>query len=953
LICGQSATRTGWGDRTKPGKPLGYVDRSVLFRMLRPGHLLFLGLAWLVYSAPALADLGDYSGHELVPSGLRVEAGDDTLLLELYAPDIVRLDLRPLDSAPPGTSLVVVRGPDPGVEFQVRDTGPAIELLTSDIIVSMEKSPIRFSFFDHLGWDLVAEPEGGGLEVAGTLTRARFMLHPDLHLYGTGERGVGIDMRGHSFGTYNQQVYGYDGPLEAMKINVPFLATSGGFALYFDNAEPGGFDLGHGDSDVFLYQRSSRGLTYFLMAAPSVAEQIERYTWLTGRQPLPPKWALGYLQSKYGYRTRGEAETMVRTMRARGIPADGIILDLYWFDNMGDLEWNIDVFPNPQGMVADFLSRGFKTILITEPYFNEFSQYYRELTGPLGDFVGRNWLGEPYLLDGWWSCNCDAVLLDITNPGARQWLWDRYEDMLRSNIAGFWTDLGEPERHPWDMEHYMGSALDVHNVYNLLWAETIYEGSLRYRPNGRVFNLTRSGYAGIQRYGVFTWSGDVSRSYGGLQVQVPIMLNTSLSGLAYHSSDLGGFTGWSSPELYVRWMQFGAFNPVMRAHGVDNQGTEPWSRGQEAEAIVTEFIRLRYRLLPYLYSLAWENHRTGMPLVRPLFFHDPGDPGLADNSDSFLLGPDILVAPVTADGVRSRQVYLPEGYWVDFWTDSLHTGPQSISAEAPLERIPVFIRGGAILPMQPVVDHVGESPPDTLILHVYPAPESEREIFTLYEDDGVSRAYETGELSLTPVASEVVQGDTDTTLHVDIGSAAGGFSDMPQTRTILTVIHLAGREPRWVGRDSLSLAPRFSEADLMDGEEGYYYDPVSHILRIKTEHRTYHPTSLEVGGWRIRGGEGDDKAPLPIGLGPVRPNPFGAGTRIPYRIADGARVTVDVFSLGGRKVVSLVNDVKPPGSHTVFWDGRDSLGKPTAPGVYFCRFASGDLTDVDKLVLIR
>jgi len=904
-------------------------------------------------SAACLGQVGDYSGHEVMPAGVRVVAGGDTVLLTFYAPDVVRLDFMPLGSPAPDTGFVVVRHPDPGVEFEVRDTDTALEVLTSEIVIHMDKRPLRVSYFDAVGWELLAEPDGGGLEGLGGLSRARFVLPYDLHLYGTGERGIGIDLRGHSFWMYNTQVYGYGGPVETMKINVPFLATSRGYALYFDTSLPGGFDLGRTDNGLFFYEQSANGLSYFLLAAPTVPGQLERYTWLTGRQPMPPKWALGYLQSKYGYRTRGEAETMVRTMRARGIPADAVVLDLYWFENMGDLAWDVQAFPNPPGMVADFLDLGFKTVLINQPYFNEYSRYYHDLTTGHRDLVGRNWLDEAYILDGWWSCGCDAVLLDVTNPDARIWLWDRDKGLLSGGVAGFWTDLGEPERHPWDMDHYAGSAEEVHNVYNLLWAKTIFDGFSADRPGERVFNLTRSGYAGIQRYGVFTWSGDVSRSFGGLAVQVPIMLNMSLSGLSYHSSDLGGFTGWTSPELYARWMQFGAFNPVMRAHGGDNQGTEPWAHGIEAEEIAVEFIRLRYRLMPYIYSLAWENHTTGMPIARPLFFHDPDDPSLADLSDAFLFGPDILVAPVIEAGITAREVYLPRGHWVDFWTDSLYAGPESIMADAPLDRIPVFVRAGALLPMQPVMDYVDETPLDTLILHVYPPDDSRRETFRLYEDDGLSRDYETGEYATTLFAQEVLYGNTDTTLYLDIGGAEGGFSGIPEARTILTMVHLAGCPPGWVRRDSLTLLASPTESALMAGGEGYFYDEAAHLLLIKMEHAPHRASSLEVGGWRPVGNGRDDGGARQVELGLNRPNPFSTGTTIPYTIARAGPVTLEVFSPLGRKVATLVDDAGTPGRHSATWNGRDLIGRRSPPGVYFCRLASAGGTRTSKIVLIR
>jgi hypothetical protein len=391
----------------------------------------------------------------------------------------------------------------------------------------------------------------------------------------------------------------------------------------------------------------------------------------------------------------------------------------------------------------------------------------------------------------------------------------------------------------------------------------------------------------------------------------------------------------------------------MRAHGVDNQGTEPWARGTEAENIAVEFIKFRYRLLPYLYSLAWENHKTGMPLTRPLFFHDQSDPDLNGISDAFLLGPDILVAPVTEEGARQREVYLPRGRWVDFWTDSLHSGPESIVVDAPLERIPVFVRAGAVLPMQPVMDYVDATPPDTLIVHVYPGAGGLRETFTLYEDDGVSRDYEIGAYATTQLAQEQRYSAADTTLNVEIGGAEGNFAGLPESRTILGVVHLAMRPPRRVSRDSLELLPRATEKLLMAGGDGYFYDGEARLLIVKADAVTSQPLTLEIAGWRPIVADGGDGSFPRMGLGRSRPNPFSAGTTIPYTIARTGPVRLEIYSPLGTKVATLVNDTVSPGPHSTTWNGRDLLGRPSAPGVYFCRLASSGTTESGKLVLLR
>jgi alpha-glucosidase (family GH31 glycosyl hydrolase) len=734
------------------------------------------------------------------------------------------------------------------VRFSVADSVRWVELKTSELTCRIDKAPIHLSYHRPDGRLILSETEDGGTRARGRRRTAAFRFPRPLHFYGTGERGLGIDLRGRRLGLYNTPAYGYDGPVENMKFSVPFLATSADFALYFDVTHPASFDLGRSDPGRFHFEVDGEPMSYFFIKASGVAAQLELYTWLTGRQPMPPRWALGYIQSKYGYHSRREVEDLAKSFRRRGIPCDAIILDLYWFQHMGDLRWDLGAFPDPAGMIGDLAERGFHTVAITEPYFVRPSRHFRFLTGRGRHLIGRNEWGEPYHLRNWWTCGCDAVLFDITHPEAPDWLWSQHQSFMAMGLAGLWTDLGEPERHPWDMHHYAGSAREVHNTYNLLWARALYEGFSRYRPRSRFFNLTRSGYAGIQRYGVFTWSGDVSRTFGGLAVQVPIMLNAGLSGLAYHSSDLGGFTGRGTDELFTRWLQFGAFNPVMRAHGYENQGTEPWAHGDEVESIVADFIDLRYRLLPYIYTLAWENHRRGMPLARPLFFADPSDPNLSDYSGAFLLGPDILVVPVVEEGARNVAVYLPQGSWVDLWTDAAIEGGRRVTVPAPLERIPVFVRAGAILPMQPDMDFTGQKRVDPLTLQVYPRPVPGVDSLDLYEDDGLSRDYEQGAYSITPIVQRRSGSGPRADLEIDIGPASGGFPEMLASRTVEVVIHGARLSPDGVllGGEPLDAYTMPVQLDAVDS--GYLLDQRSGQLRIRFMHHAARRSAVRVEG---------------------------------------------------------------------------------------------------------
>jgi alpha-glucosidase (family GH31 glycosyl hydrolase) len=911
-------------------------------------------LAWLLVPACLFGQLGDYSSHEVTATGATVVAGADTLDFRFYASDAVRVDFLPFGARRSDTSYALVREPSSEVAFHATDGEDTLRVWTSDLEIIVTKHPVRISYLDAEGRELLAEPAAGGFTASGGLRRATFVLPPDLHFYGTGQRGIGIDLRGESFGTYNAATYGYSGPLETMSINIPFMATSSGYALYFESPLPATMDLGEADPQRFSYEISGGELAYFFMIGADVPGQIERYTWLTGRQPLPPKWALGYLQSKFGYRNRSEAEWVVHTLRSKGIPADALMLDLYWFQQMGDLAWNPSTFPDPEGMIGEFLDQGIKTIVITEPYFTRYCVNYPFLTGVRPDFVGRDSWGDPYLLGGWWSCGCDAVLLDITNPDAQAWLWGKYEGFMGAGVAGLWTDLGEPERHPWEMQHFIGATPEVHNIYSLLWAGTLFEGFSRFRPNDRIVNVTRSGYAGIQRYGVFTWSGDVSRSFGGLAVQLPIMLNMALSGMAYHSSDLGGFTGYASSELYTRWMQFGAFSPVMRPHGGDNQPTEPWGYGPDAEAIVRDYIRLRYRLLPYIYTLARETYDTGMPLVRPLFFSDPDDPALADRDGAYLFGPNILVAPVTGDGQRQRSVYLPAGYWVDYWTDALYQGQNTVIVSAPLERLPLFVRAGAIIPMQQVMDYVGAEDADTLVLEIFPTFEGVPETFTLYEDDGESLDYMQGEFARIPLSQVLTTVDRDAVLEVTVGGADGSFPGMVAGRTVLAGVHLAEGPPDQIYLDSAGLASYASRSDLLLAGDGYFYDAGKDLLLVKFECDVTVASNIRIEGLDLPPQIFEpDPEPGTIELNQNYPNPFAEETLIGFALGQADMVKLEIFNPLGQKVVTLLDGERPLGRYTVGWDGRAAGGEQCAPGIYVYRLSTGKGSRTRKVTLVR
>jgi alpha-glucosidase (family GH31 glycosyl hydrolase) len=786
-------------------------------------YCIFLSL-----SAHAQVALGDFTAFTRKGNIVTLRAGEASVNISFYAKDVVRIDLLPSPLSAVDSSFAVIRNTSADIPVSLIEADSSVTVSSNALQVVCRKFPLRLAFRDASGKQLTAEPSSGGMGAKGEASIARFSKLPDEHYYGTGERGTRLDRRGQAFDCYNTQAGGYAAPLSTMNINVPFIASTKGYAIYFDNTYRGRFDVGASDSTELTYSAAGGILSYYLIAAPTLPGELERYTWLTGRQPLPPRWAFGYIQSKNRYRNEEEARAMVRTMREKAFPCDAIVLDLKWFAAMGDLRWDTTAWHDPEGMTSDFRAAGIKTILITEPYVVETSVNYDEASR-LG-YLAKDSLGRAYTLDKWWSCGgCNASLFDMTDPAAREWWWGRHPAFLGRYVAGLWTDLGEPERHPADMRHHLGTTGKVHNIYNLLWAKTVFEGMSRYRPGERVFNLTRSGSAGIQRYGVIPWSGDVSRSFAGLEVQLPMLLNMGMSGLAYHNSDIGGYArNPTTPELYVRWMEFGVFSPVTRAHGagevVNGAPTEPWQFGTEAEGICRDMLRLRYELLPYNYTMAYRNYETGLPLARPLIMMYPGDSRLTDESSSYLWGDDFLVSPVVKPGETTKRVVFPEGEWVNFRTDELVQGGRTLEVPAPLGSIPLFVKSGSIIPIAPQMQYSDARPLDTLILCVYPGSANVDSAF-LYEDDGKTTAYQNGGFSLTRYAQTAGEKNGRLHLTVDIGPSKGEFTGKIRKRTYEVEVHRVGGRPEVVRLNGKAVPEFSSAAGTTSGGSGYRFDP--------------------------------------------------------------------------------------------------------------------------------
>lgn len=603
--------------------------------------------------------------------------------------------------------------------------------------------------------------------------------------YGAGERGHKLNLRGDTLVMYNRQNYGYtkgDTRINQMNITMPLFISSDGFAVVFDDFGAASLFLSEGQEITYTTESSTPVSYYFVNGAKTIADVTTSLTSLTGRQPLPPLWSLGYITSKYGYHNEKETLGAIDTLKNQGYPVDGIVLDLYWYgkeQDMGRLAWDPKQWPNPKKMLKKLKDDNVNLVAISQPYIlrnGKGIDNYKYLSSNgllLADSTGtapqevKIWVGE-------------GGMFDVSNPDTRAWLANRYKQLTDMGISGWWGDLGEPEVHPESGMHANGlTARQYHNQYGNDWSEIISELFTKEYPDRRLLTMMRGGTTGLQRYSVFPWSTDVSRSWGGLQPQITIMLNSGLSGLGYMGHDVGGFAvdpeNPIDPELYVRWLQLGLFSPMLRTHAQSD--AEPYHYPQYAD-ITKAIIKERYRWLPYNYTLAYDNAVYGYPLVRPLNFHEAGSNAYDAIDDEFLWGSEVLVAPVLTPGATERKVVFPQGKWIDY-NDPLkaYDGGTEITYKAPLDVIPLFVKAGSFLPkvvygLQSTADY----DPAYITVDYYPLKGIDSK-YVLYDDNRLSpTSLADGEYRLVTFEGKV---DDKGNIAINI-SSQGSYPGAPQ-----------------------------------------------------------------------------------------------------------------------------------------------------------------------------
>lgn len=679
---------------------------------------------------------------------LAVKTSDGNYLIQPFSDKIIETSFIPIGETFNPNSHAVIKTPEKiNVKFIKSKT--SLDLITTGIKVKINFAPFKIIYLDKNGKEFLSEKNGYTKKDSTEVLD--FNISLDEVLYGGGARALGMNRRGNRLQLYNQADYGYGAYSKKMNFCIPMVLSSKMYAVHFDNSAIGYLDLDSKKSNTLEYETISGRKTYQVIVGDSWTDLISNYTNLTGKQPLPARWTLGNFSSRFGYHSQEEVQKTIKKFEDDKIPVDAIILDLYWFGKemkgtMGNLDWNKETFPNSDKMIADLSAKGIKTVLITEPFILTTSSKWQEAVDK--KILATDKSGNPFTYDFYFG---NTGIIDVFKPDGKTWFWNIYKNLIKQGVGGIWGDLGEPEVFPSQALTIGGKADEVHNIYGHNWAKLVSDGYKNDFPNQRPFILMRAGYSGSQRFGMIPWSGDVSRSWGGLQSQMEISLQMGMQGMAYMHSDLGGFAGdYFDNELYLRWLQYGVFNPIFRPHAHEDVAAEPVYKDIVTKAKAKKLVELRYQMLPYNYTLAFENNQKGTPLMRPLFFEEPFYKPLSTISETYLWGNEFLVTPITESGLKFKSIYFPKNNnWYDFNSNAKYLAGTSSSIEVAADHIPVFVRGGAFIPMIKSILNTSKYSLENFDLHYYFDANTTQSSGRLYNDNGTTaNAFEKGEFEV-------------------------------------------------------------------------------------------------------------------------------------------------------------------------------------------------------------
>jgi alpha-D-xyloside xylohydrolase len=716
-----------------------------------------------------------------------------TIRLQVCTPAIIHLTYSPTSNFPSTPNPAVIKTSWPESKWSVQDGDDAVSLQTSDLKVAVDRKTGAITYADASGHTLLHDDSKTmtPVTVNGEQTY-RAEDYMTLGGYGSTEAIYGLGQ--HQAGVWNYRGESVELSHDNTSIAVPLMVSSAGYGLFWNNTSRSRFNNRFVHA-LYVSSEVSDTIDYYFFYGPELDKVVGAYRELTGTAPMFGKWAYGFWQCKNRYKSQEELLGVAQKYRQLQIPVDNIVQDWFWWNRKGEHVFNQN-YPDPKGMIDQLHSENFHLMISVWPFFEPGSKAY-ETMDKNGWFIDKTVVAKPPYH------RAEMAVYDPSNPEARKYYWQLMDDALfKIGIDAWWLDTTEPETEGREeniqLNHKLaiGSGNRYVNLFPLTTTTAVYEGQRAASDQKRVFILSRSAFAGSQRNAVTAWSGDVNSDWLTFQRQIPAGLNFELSGLPYWTTDIGGFVSGNPDdpayrELFVRWFEFGTFSPIFRVHGTrSNDQNELWSYGADAQKILTSYDQLRYRLMPYIYSIAWMVTNSSYTPMRPLAMDFRSDPRALNVGDQFMFGPALLVSPVTEPAANTRRMYLPKTTWYDFWTGQKQAGGLMIDAAAPLDRIPLYVRAGSMIPMGPYVQYAAEKPNDPIELRVYRGADG---AFTLYEDENDGYNYEKGIHATIPIRWN------DATQTLEIGERNGKFPGMLESRTFQIVFvtenHGAGIGP--------------------------------------------------------------------------------------------------------------------------------------------------------------
>ena len=659
-------------------------------------------------------------------------------------------------------SYAVDKGHSHGYNFlEVAETEDYYQIKTSKVQCRIQKIDMRLSIYD-LDENIILEDELGfhweeSYEYGGNIVKMSKSSKDGECFYGLGDKATQLNLKGKRLENFATDQYAFQKDQEPLYKVVPFyigLQNKKSYGIFFDNTFRTYFDFCHERRNVTSFWAEGGEMNYYFIYGPEMQDVVTTYTHLTGKPELPPLWALGYHQCKWSYYPESNLKEVAAKFRELKIPCDALYLDIDYMEGFRCFTWNKEYFPDPKRMVAELAEDGFKTVVIIDPGIKIDKEYsiYKEALEK--DFFCKRADG-PYMKGKVWPGECNFP--DYTNPAVREWWAGLFKELISEiGVKGVWNDMNEPavmevpnKTFPMDVRHdYDGNPCShrkAHNIYGTQMARATYHGVKRFAYPKRPFVITRSAYAGAQRY-TSSWTGDNVATWEHLWIANIQVQRMSISGMGFTGSDIGGFAEQPSGELYARWIQLGVFHPFCRTHSSGDHGDqEPWAFDEEVIDITRKFVNLRYQLLPYLYTMFWQYIEEGIPMLKPLVYYDQEDIQTHYRNDEFVFGNQILVCPILEPNSVGRRMYIPRGLWYNYWTNEEVKGGKEIWVDTKFDQIPIFVKAGAIIPKYPVQQYVGELDFDELTLDIYYKAGKEKSV--VYEDAQDGYDYKKGRYS--------------------------------------------------------------------------------------------------------------------------------------------------------------------------------------------------------------